>query len=382
MLERLRKLRRRVYRDPVSAARALAARWRGLPSRLTLDTVAACNISCVMCTIHEWGPGQIMSLDTFRSLKHVYPKVAGVSFSCSGEPFLNKKLFQMIGELREVAPRSHTELFTNGTLVTEEKVNQLIDLRFNRMSFSIDGATKETFERVRVEANFEQVVEAMETVKAVKKARGSALPVVSVNFVAMRENVHELAGVVRLASRVGAVSVSAEGLEPYMPHRVEQTVYGTAALDHLAAFQEAEAASRELGLPLFLPSLTPLAKRHCEYWSPLIAADGSVSPCFATVYSRPIYISGERHLREKISFGNVNEKDFWEIWDSQDYRTFRQNMGTSDLNEVCKSCMVCQGVIVGEYPLPSPTELAGRIAAREAGLPSRISSETNRDSVS
>lgn len=370
MFERLRKLQRRVYRDPASAARALAARWRGLPSRLTLDTVAACNIRCVMCTIHEWGPGRIMSLDTFRSLKHVYPKISGVSFSCSGEPFLNKKLFQMIGELREVAPGTHTELFTNGTLVDEEKIDELIDLRFNRMSFSIDGATKETFERVRVEANFDQVVAAMETLKAVKKARGSELPVVSVNFVAMRENVHELAGVVRLASRVGAVSVSVEGLEPYMPHRVDQTVYGAAALEHLAAFQEAEAASRELRLPLFLPSLTPLEKKRCEYWSPLIAWDGAVSPCFATVYSRPVFISGERHFREKIDFGNVNQKDFWEIWESQDYRSFRQNMGTTQLNEVCKSCMVCQGVIVGEYPLPSPSELASRSAPRAfAGEP-------------
>jgi len=67
-----------------------------------------------------------MSFDTFRSVKHVYPKIAGMSISCSDEPFLDKKLFQ--------------------------------------------------------------------------------LPVASVNFVAMRENVHELADVVRLAHRVGAVS--------------------------------------------------------------------------------------------------------------------------------------------------------------------------------
>jgi radical SAM protein with 4Fe4S-binding SPASM domain len=147
---------------------------------------------------------------------------------------------------------------------------------------------------------------------------------------------------------------------------VEQTVYGAAALDHLAAFQEAEAASRELGLPLFLPSLTPLEKRSCEYWSPLIAWDGAVSPCFATVYSRPVYIDGERRFREKIGFGNVNEQDFWEIWKSQGYRDFRESMATEQLNEVCKSCMVCQGVIVGEYPLPSAAALAGKAAASEA----------------
>ncbi len=101
-MERLRQLQRRVYRDPASAARALAAQWRGQPGRLTLDTVAACNISCVMCTIHEWGPCRIMSLDTFRSLRRVFSQVAGASFSCAGEPFLNKKFFQRIAELREI----------------------------------------------------------------------------------------------------------------------------------------------------------------------------------------------------------------------------------------------------------------------------------------
>lgn len=319
-----------------------------------------------MCTIHEWGPGRIMSLETFRSLRHVFPQVAGVSFSCSGEPFLNKKLFQMIAELREVAPRTHTELFTNGTLLTEDKVQQLIDLHFNRISFSIDGATKETFESVRVDANFEQVVAAMQTLDAVKKARGAKLPVASVNFVAMQQNVHELAGVVRLAHAVGAVSVSVEGLEPYMPHRVDQTVYGAAARDRLDAFAEADAVSRELGIPLFLPSLVRLEKRNCGYWSPLINWDGAVSPCFATVYSRPVFIDGERHFREAIHYGNVNERDFWEIWDAPAYQAFRRSMATDELNEVCKACMVCEGVIVGEYALPSASELAQKVAASEA----------------
>jgi sulfatase maturation enzyme AslB (radical SAM superfamily) len=282
MLERLRKIQRRVYRDPASAARALAARWRGLPSRLTLDTVAACNISCVMCTIHEWGPGRIMSLDTFRSLKHVYPKISGVSFSCSGEPFLNKKLFQMIGELREVAPGTHTELFTNGTLVDEEKINRLIDLRFNRMSFSIDGATKETFERVRVDANFDQVVTAMETLQAVKKARGAELPVVSVNFVAMRENVHELAGVVRLASRV-AVSAR-RGIKPYMPHRGADGD-GAAALDHLGV-PEAEAPAASWG---FRSSCLPSRRPRSEAASTESAdrLGRAVSPCFGRCIAGP-----------------------------------------------------------------------------------------------
>jgi len=34
--------------------------------------------------------------------------------------------------------------------------------------------------------------------------------------------------------------------EPYTPHRVEQTVYRAAVLDQIEAFQQADAASREL----------------------------------------------------------------------------------------------------------------------------------------
>jgi MoaA/NifB/PqqE/SkfB family radical SAM enzyme len=37
-------------------------------------------------------------------------------------------------------------------------------------------------------------------------------------------------------------------------------------------------------------------------------------------------------------FGNVHEQDPWEIWNSADFKRFREHLAAGDLDLPCRSC--------------------------------------------
>ena len=81
---------------------------------------------------------------------------------------------------------------TNATLLSEERCTRLLESGLTRLRFSLDAATKETYEKIRVGAKFESVIEKIEQFLEIKERGGYELPVVGVNLVKMKMNEHEI----------------------------------------------------------------------------------------------------------------------------------------------------------------------------------------------
>ena len=60
-----------------------------------------------------------------------------------------------------------------------------------RLRFSLDAATKETFEKIRIGADYESVMKNIERCVELRNQEGYNLPVIGVNFVKMKVNEHE-----------------------------------------------------------------------------------------------------------------------------------------------------------------------------------------------
>src|SRR5262249_11529068 len=135
---------------------------------------------------------------------------------------------------------------------------------------SIDGATAETYERIRVRAHFDRILHNLGLVVEARRRLASATPRIRMVVVAMRQNLHEFPDLVRLASRfrIDAVFVQhlchdfgESSLPPqYKPMREfveEQTLLNEdpARVEHY--FSEAKCAAQELGVNLRLPLTRP-----------------------------------------------------------------------------------------------------------------------------
>lgn len=113
-----------------------------------------------------------------------------------------------------------------------------------------------------------------------------------------------------------------------------------ATADQAGYLTEAEAVAARLGLELSLPPLTATTDRGCgfiEAGALFIDVDGAVMPCHPLWHTHSVYMDGEaKHLKHR-SFGSVADRDLLEIWQSREYREFRQAVLKYDY-PFCHSC--------------------------------------------
>ena len=149
------------------------AEARGMPFEYVIEVTSRCNLVCPMCP-REISPdvgNQDMDLDTFRSvLKRIRHAASFIWLAGLGEPMMNKHFMTMIEECHKYGIK--TGASTNGTFLTEKWQERLLDSPLDLLIVSFDGTDKETYEKVRVGAEFEKVRDNVREFAKRKVARG------------------------------------------------------------------------------------------------------------------------------------------------------------------------------------------------------------------
>ena len=189
-------------------------RW---PSRIEFSLNNTCNLACVMCTgeyssvirAKEGLPPMPALYDEqfFEDLAFYLPHVQELSF-LGGEPFLQQECFRIWDMLieRELSPICHVT--TNGTLYDARVDRVLQNLPVN-LSISIDGITKRTYESIRVNSTYENVMKNLHRFNCY--AHGDTdryptkrMPHLQLNYCVMQQNWQEVPDFFRFAESVGA----------------------------------------------------------------------------------------------------------------------------------------------------------------------------------
>lgn len=123
----------------------------------------SCNLNCAMCETKkaERGKKGLMDLDKFREgvEKLCARGMRSTNLHTLGDPIANRNLRSYLEILRDNNVYL-TNFSTNG-LMLKRHMDTLFEFRDNigTMRFSIDGATKPTYERIRVGGTFETLHE-------------------------------------------------------------------------------------------------------------------------------------------------------------------------------------------------------------------------------
>lgn len=166
------------------------------PPQVIIETTAACNLHCAHCghgTMDR--PKGHMSMALYRKIvdeiaeraphTEVWPTFYGEAF------LLDYRLFYM---LRYARKRGLTNLVlnTNGTRISEEVAEWILDSGLRVIMFSLDGFTPETFEAIRCGANRDAVFANIERLLELKARHTGPMPVVEVQYSMMDGNEHEV----------------------------------------------------------------------------------------------------------------------------------------------------------------------------------------------
>src|SRR6188768_2164140 len=136
-----------------------------LPSRLYIECTAACNISCAQaCCAPETGitrtrQAGMLDFDLFtRVVDEAAPSLARIDFFNYGEAFLHKRAVEMCEYIKSRYPHVYLYTSTNGLAFNEEQVRRLIRSGIDEVTFSIDGATAESYVKYRRRGDFEKAI--------------------------------------------------------------------------------------------------------------------------------------------------------------------------------------------------------------------------------
>ncbi|MDE0703642.1 MAG: glycosyltransferase, partial [Rhodospirillaceae bacterium] len=317
------------------------------PWRITFDTNPdTCNMRCVMCEEHsphsplqaarrrEGRPRRTMPVELIRrvvadaaahGLREIIP-------STMGEPLL----YEQFGEILALCLEHDVKLnlTTNGTfprLGATAWAERIVPVASD-VKISWNGATKATHEAIMIGARWERTLDNVRAFIAVRDAQaagGGNRCRVTFQLTFMESNVAELAGIVRLAARLGVDRVKGHHLWAHFEVIEAQSMRRNP--DAIRRWNAAVIAAREAAAECMLPNSQPVLLENIdlldedraahelapggpcpflgrEAW---VSAEGRFDPCCAPDAQR----------RTLGAFGNLHDRRLMDIWRGDAYRT-------------------------------------------------------------
>jgi len=173
----------------------------GAPLYVAWQITNECNLACLHC-IEESGPGkafpdELSERDALAIIDQMIAlEIPYVSFS-GGEPMVHPHFFAMVE--RFCSGGGQLKIETNGHYLTPPNCERLAALGIKAVQVSLDGASRATFNRMRVRGEFNTAVDGT------RNLRAAGVPI-EVNFSPTSFNVEEIGAAVDLAHELGAYS--------------------------------------------------------------------------------------------------------------------------------------------------------------------------------
>jgi len=183
-----------------------------LPSRLYIECTAACNISCAeACCAPETGitrtrQAGMLDFELFRRvIDEAGPSLGRIDFFNYGEAFLHKRAVEMCEYIKAKFPHIYLYTSTNGLALTEAQARRLVHSGIDEVTFSIDGATPESYAKYRQRGRFDVALANLRAMAEEKRTAGRDLPFLNWRYILFKWNDsdEEMAVARRLAAEIG-----------------------------------------------------------------------------------------------------------------------------------------------------------------------------------
>ena len=340
--------------------------------KVYIEPTNRCNLECRTCIRNIWDePLGQMSRATFarivEGLRSFSPPPT-VFFGGLGEPLFHPDIVEMVGQAKALG--SSVELITNGTLLTKDLSEQLIEAGLDFLWVSLDGATPESYADVRLGAALPEVLANLTGFRHARWAKCFSSfftdyhlkPQIGIVFVAMRRNINDLPAVLRLGNRLGIHRFLVTNVLPYTEEMCDEILYSRALNDVIYMPSpwgnslelpkiDINGMTREVlyqimlsGHPLSLAGANlGEGNDRCpfiEKGAVAIRWDGDVSPCLPLLHDHKTFLSRyERSLR-RYEVGNVTRQDLYDLRNLPEYSSFRERVQKFDFSP-CTFCGGC-----------------------------------------
>jgi len=169
-------------------------------ARVKLDTDLRCNLFCVMCRKDRilTTENQITKF-AIKSLSPHWSHIKELSPAVAGETLFIPEIKALLMSRRLIRNNIGLELVTNGTLFSESLWEKIKHNRFSFVKVSADSLKKETYERIRRGADYEELMKNISFISGLR--RQGHIEKTQLTAIAMKSNLDELAEFIRFGKK-------------------------------------------------------------------------------------------------------------------------------------------------------------------------------------
>jgi radical SAM protein with 4Fe4S-binding SPASM domain len=288
------------------------------PASISIEPTTSCNLKCPECPsglrkfTRPTGNLKLELLDKILSQLSDY--IFYITFYFQGEPFVNKDFIEMIKKVKQ--NNIFVATSTNAHFINKDNVDDIINSGIDRLIISLDGSTEETYKIYRRGGDFNKVIESIKLLSEAKIRLKSKTPVLELQFLVLKHNEHQIEDIKKLKNDFNLDKLSLKSAQVYEFKEGNDFI------------PENEKHSRyKLDEDGFYRIKNKLPNKCYRMWSgAVITWDGRVVPC--------CFDKDATH-----QMGKIDEIDFKQIWKSEKYQKFRQQI-LSDRKQIdiCRNC--------------------------------------------
>ncbi|OPY36120.1 MAG: pyrroloquinoline quinone biosynthesis protein PqqE [Methanoregula sp. PtaU1.Bin051] len=159
------------------------------PLHLDIEATNLCNLKCTFCenTYNKYRYG-MMSRDVWEVIvkEAAENKLYSLKFTLRGEPLLHKDLPRMVREAKDAGVLD-VYFNTNAVRLTPDVSRRLIEAGLDRISISFEGIEKGVYEKYRIGAHFETVVNNIRQFRKIRDDISGKKPFIRIQTVMVPE---------------------------------------------------------------------------------------------------------------------------------------------------------------------------------------------------
>lgn len=319
--DRIYMIKDKIYQAGINLYKSLSQHYTFNVRQIKVETTKACNLKCPGCRRNytasistEPGPTHLEPGALWRMLATTSMMV--VRFEGDGEPTCNPHFRELVKMCSDLGIRS--AMTCNATLLNKEYIDYLEQHGMSRVHVSFDGAHKDTFEKARLGASFNEV-------KQNCKLLGESNIQLFMNVLLSSDQiVEELPEYVDLALEVGATGVH---IMKYQAENLDRWL-GPDLLQHKGALKAFEEKAKEKHL-MYVSTVTEQPTfTGCDdgYMCPYVLLNGDVYSCSYMANLRRTEVYQGQVLKvpyQNYCMGNLNQNWMKEIWYGEAYKELR-----------------------------------------------------------
>ncbi|MCK5493460.1 MAG: SPASM domain-containing protein, partial [Candidatus Omnitrophica bacterium] len=188
----------------------------------------------------------------------------------------------------------------------------------------------------------EQLVRNIKKFNEIKRKKKKNNPTITFTFVAMKDNLYELLGVIKLAASLGVKKVFVHPLVIYYPCLLEQNIYKDKEKS-IKILNEAKKLAVSLGLELVRRRMSLVEDEGTRKSDKYICMEPFERFHINWRGDANVICCGDRNLFMEGAVFNLRDCSVEEIWNCKEYRQVRLELLNNKLENKCKEC----GLIFG-----------------------------------